>query len=102
MLYFILKTSELCTNVFTDLDMIVSCYNSALSSLLDKYAPLRTKSFSNRKRVPCFNRKIKGAIKARRRAETKWRYCKFAQDLVSVFKKKKNHAIYLKNQARCD
>ena len=96
-----LTTSELFTNVFTDLDMMVSCYNSALSSLLDKYAPPRTKSVPNRKRVPCFNHKIKGAIKARRRGERKWRYSKSAQDL-SVFKQKKNHAIYVMNQARCD
>ena len=96
-----LTTSELCTNVFTDLDMMVSCYNSALSSLLDKYAPPRTKSVSNRKRVPCFNHKIKGAIKARRRGERKWRYSKSAQ-VLSVFKQKKNHAIYVMNQARCD
>ena len=64
-----LTTSELCTNVFTDLDMVVSCYNSTLSSLLDKYAPLRTKSVANRKLVPWFNHEIKDAIKARRRAE---------------------------------
>ena len=80
---------------------MVSCYNSTLSSLLDKYAPLRTKSVANRKRVPWFNHKINDAIKARRRAERKWRYSKSAQDL-SVFKKKKNHAIYLMNQACCD
>ena len=60
-----------------------------------------SKSVANRKRVPWFNHKIKDAIKARRRAERKWRYSKSAQDL-SVFKKKKNHAIYLMNQARCD
>ena len=101
MLYVMLTTSELRTNVFTDLDMMVSCYSSALSSLLDKYTPPRTKSVSNRKRVPCFNHKIKGAIKARRRGERKWRYSKSAQDL-SVFKQKKNHAIYVMNQARCD
>ena len=64
-----LTTSELCTNVFTDLDMMVSCYNSTLSSLLDKCSPLRTKSVANRKRVPWFKHKIKDAIKARRRAE---------------------------------
>ena len=80
---------------------MVSWYNSKLSSLLDKYTPLRTKSVANRKRVPWFNHKIKDAIKARRRAERKWRYSKSAQDL-SFFKKKKNHAIYLMNQARCD
>ena len=96
-----LIASELCTSVFTDLDMMVSYYNSTLSSLLDKYAPLRTKSVANGKRGPWFNHIIKDAIKARRRAERKWRYFKSAQDL-SVFKKKKNHAIYLMNQARCD
>ena len=96
-----LMASELCTSVFTDLDMMVSYYNSTPSSLRDKYAPLRTKSVANRKRVPWFDHKIKDAIKARRRAERKWRYSKSAQDL-SVFKKKKNHAIYLMNQARCD
>ena len=74
--------------------MMVSCYNSTLSSLLDKYAALRTKSVANRKRVPWFNHKIKDAIKARRRAKRKWRYSQIAQDL-SVFKKKKNHAISL-------
>ena len=94
-----LTTSQLCTDVFTDSDMMVSCYNSALSSLLDKDAPLRTKSVSNRKRVPWFNHKIKDAVKARRRGERKWRYSKSAQDL-SVFKKKKKHEIYLMNQAR--
>ena len=52
-----LTTSELCTNVSTDLDMMVSCYNSTPSSLLDKYAPLRTKSVANRKRVPWINHK---------------------------------------------
>ena len=52
MLYVMLTTSQLGTDVFTDSDMMVSCYNSALSSLLDKDAPLRTKSVSNRKRVP--------------------------------------------------
>ena len=51
--------------------------------------------------MPWFNHKINDAIKARRRAESKWRYSKSAQDL-SVFTKKKNHAIYLMNQARCD
>ena len=50
-----LTTSELCTNVFTDLDMMVSCYNSTPSWLLHKYAPLRTKSVANRKRVPWIN-----------------------------------------------
>ena len=40
-----LTTSELCTNLFTNLGMMVS------TSLLDRYAPLRTKSVANRKRV---------------------------------------------------
>ena len=51
--------------------------------------------------MPWFNHEIKDAIKARRRAERKWRYSKSALDL-RVFKKKKKHTIYLMNQARCD
>ena len=50
-----LMTSEWCTNVFTDLDMMITCYNSTPLWLLDKYAPLRTKSVATRKRVPWIN-----------------------------------------------
>ena len=78
--------------------MMVSCYNSTLSALLDKYVPLRTKSVANRKRVPWFNHKLKDAIKSKRRNERKWRYSKSAQDL-SVFKKRKNHAMCLMNRS---
>ena len=42
-----LTTCELCTNGFTDLDVMITCYNSTLSLLLDKYAPLRTKTVAS-------------------------------------------------------
>lgn len=96
-----LKESELCSKEFTDLDELVTCYNSTLSSMLDKYAPLKTKTLLNRKCVPWFNKEIKDAIKARRRAERKWRKSKLAQDL-DVFKLKKNQATFLMNQVRSD
>ena len=69
--------------------MMVSCYNSTLSSILDKYAPLKTKSVANRKRVPWFNDKIKDAVKARRRAKRKWRYSKSVQDVKCFQKEEK-------------
>ena len=67
-----LTTSELCTSVFTNLGMMVS------TSLLDRDAPRRTKTVANTKRMPRLNDNIKDAIKARRRAERKWRYSKSA------------------------
>ena len=96
-----LAESDLCSREFTDLDELATCYISTLSSLLDKHAPLKTKTVVNRKRVPWFNNEIKDAIRARRRAERKWRKSKSVQDL-GVFKMKKNHATFLMNQARCE
>ena len=88
------------------MDMMFSCYKSTLSSLLDKYAPLRTKSVANRKRVPWFNDKTKDAIKARRGAERKWRYSKSAHDLsrgdewfLRAFASMPSTAIFLRTRA---
>ena len=51
----------------------MSSYNSTLSSLFDKHAPPPLKKVISRQRVTWFNSDIKGAIRARRRAERKWR-----------------------------
>ena len=51
----------------------MSSYNSTLSSLFDKHAPPPPKKMISRQRVTWFSSDIKGAIRARRRAERKWR-----------------------------
>ena len=67
-----LEKSELCTRDFSYLCQLMSSYNSTLSSLLDKHAPPLKKKVISRQRVTWFNSDIKGAIRARRRAERKW------------------------------
>lgn len=61
--------TKLCLNSPNTLDDLVECYNSTLSSLLDRHAPLLTKRFKIRPLVPWFNNDIKQARKERRRAE---------------------------------
>ena len=47
--------SQLCLREFTDLDELTNCYNSTLSSLLDKFVRCR-------KHVPWFNGEIKEVV----------------------------------------
>ena len=96
-----LRDSDLCTKEFTDVDEMASCYNSTLQAILNKHAPLKTKTVVNRKRVPWFNSQMKAAIRDRRKAERTWRKSKSAHDL-GVFKAKKNRATFITNQARCE
>ena len=79
----------------------MSSYNSTLSSLFDKHAPPLKKKVISRQRVPWFNSDIKGAIRARRRAERKWRNTNSQQDLPAL-KVAGNHTTYLMNSARRD
>ena len=53
---------DLCTKEFADVDEMASCYNSTLQAILNKYAPLKTKTDVNRKHVPWFNSQMKAAI----------------------------------------
>lgn len=76
-----LRLSVLCNKIYPSLDDLVSGYDSSLSSKLDKHAPLKTKTLVCRRRVPWFNSDIKSAIKAKRKAEKKWRSSKSQDDL---------------------
>ena len=67
-----LRNSDLCTTEFTDVDEMVSCYNSTLQAILDKHAPLKTKIVFNSKCVPWFNSQMKSAKQAGRNAEKIW------------------------------
>ena len=75
-----LRDSDLCTTEFTDVDEMACCYNSTLQAILDKHAPLKTKTVVNRKQVPWFNSQMKAAIRVRRKAERIWRKSKSAHD----------------------
>ena len=95
-----LAKSRLFTEEIDNLDELVSCYSSTLSSLMDKHAPLQFRNVVNRPRIPWFNDIIRDAIKASRKAERKWRRTKSVSHLAD-FKQKKNYATLLMNRTRC-
>ena len=96
-----LSVSPLCKDSFTQLDDLVNCYNTTLSFLTECHAPLHTRTVVNRPLVPWIDDDIKSAIRARRKAERKWRANKNAENLAA-FKRGKNYATKLMNSARCN
>ena len=88
-----------CPSSWEDFDKFVQSYNSTLSSILDRHAPLKSKVVGSRPQVPCYNQEIAEAKKKRRKAERTLRKTKSAEDLL-VFKSLRNHVTYLCNQAR--
>ena len=81
-----------------DLDELVHAYDDTLASLTERHAPLRTRTFTNRPRMPRFNDDIKAAIKKRRRTERK---CKrsVVYEHFFAFERAKNYASLVLNQA---
>ena len=92
-------TSLLCLNPPEDLDALVNCYNSTLSSVLNQHAPLQSRSIPIRSRAPWFNDNIKNGKREKRKAERRWRSSRKDSDL-SLFKSKRNRMLVLINNAR--
>ena len=53
-----MEKSELCTREYSDLSELTSSYNSTLTSLLNKHAPMKEKVVVCRQRLPWFNSEI--------------------------------------------
>ena len=65
--------SDIVTKPKAELNELVNQYNSWLSQLLDKHAPLRVKTTGNRNINPWYNENICTAKQKFRQAERKWR-----------------------------
>ena len=89
----------MCKNPPEALEDLAKCYNSTLKVVLDKHAPLVTRSIKERPRVPWFNEEIKMAKRERRKAEKRWRRTKSYADLAA-FKIKRNATTALMNKTR--
>ncbi len=74
--------SALCTDKMTDLNELAGCYNSTLSSLIDRYAPLHSKRVINRQRIPWFNGEIISVIRVRRIADKNRRHYHHQRNLM--------------------
>ena len=96
-----LSKSDLCSNAIDSLELndLVTHYDEALSSALDRHAPLINKTVTKRPIVPWFNNEIKTAKRMRRRAERKWRKTKLRLDFLD-YKAKKNRATFEMKKAR--
>ena len=73
--------------------IVVNCYNTTLSSLLDKHAPIQSRKIRDRSRPSWFDDEI---MKARRdigKAEKWWRRTGLASDLLA-FKPQRNYVTY--------
>ena len=91
-----LSASRLCQDPPSEPVKLVDCYNTTLAGLLDRHAPLKTKTVTVRPQVPWYSEESK---RARRRAERKWRTTRSVADLVS-FKRHKNHVTHLLKEAK--
>ena len=82
-----------------NLDDFVKLYHENLTTLLDKHAPLKTKSVEVRPNVPWFDSSLREAKRARRNAEEKWRRSRSDED-KAFFKLKRNEFIHELNMAK--
>ena len=65
-----IASSMLCASVNWDnIDALSDCFNKTLTDILDKFAPLKTRTMINRPKVPWFNDDIKQLKRQRRRLE---------------------------------
>ncbi len=76
-----------------DIDRLAKDYNSKLLQCLDKHAPIITKSFVVRPKVPYFDSSLRDMKKSRRKAESLWRRDRNNMDLRSEFKKSRNKFV---------
>ena len=83
-----LSASRLCQDPPSEAVKLVDCYNTTLAGLIDRHAPLKTKTVTVRPQVPWCSEEIRKAKRVRRRAEKKWRTTRSVADLVS-FKRHK-------------
>ena len=65
-----IASSMLCVSVHWDnIDAFSDCSNKTLTDILDKFAPLKTRTLINSPKVPWFNDDIKQLKRQRRRLE---------------------------------
>ena len=82
-----------------DLEASVNLYNTVLTELLEKHAPLRTRKVSVHGKCPWWSAEIQKAVSQRRNAEKKWRRSKLEKDR-QLFKLARNSCVKLIEQTK--
>ena len=77
-----------------EVEKLTNEYNSALSKLIDKHAPRKTKAVRTRTSTPWYSSEICPARKLKRKLERKWRKGVLPEDF-KAFKAQLNHVTYI-------
>ena len=96
-----LHKSELLLNTPKRLADLVGCFGTTLKSIIDRHAPWRKKTMSQRAQAPWLSDEIRSVKRFRRIAERNWRSTKSESDRRS-FKLLRNKAVFLMNKSRCE
>ena len=91
--------SIMCTS--EDVSNLVDSYNSTLSSILDKHAPLKSMSVTVRPTIPFYTDAIHNAKLSRRKAERKWRKSRSPEDL-NLFRSERSNYNSQLFEAKCN
>ena len=93
-----ISTSALYTNdVWNNINTFSDCYNSTLADILNKHAPLKSKTVIDRPKVPWFNDEIKKLKCKRRRLEKKAITTNLPSDWNNYHKVRNQHSANLKS-----
>ena len=76
----IISDSTLSVDTAADTEALANQYHNTLSQILDKHAPLITRTFKVRPNVPWYSHEITRAKRERRRRERRWRRTRLASD----------------------
>ena len=78
---------------------MANLYHTTLSQILDKHAPLITRTFKVRPNVPWYSHEITRTKRERRRRERRWRRTRLASDL-SLFKEQRRLVCQMLQKAK--
>ena len=94
-----IEASPLCLNPATSAANLLEQYDTTLSVLLDKHAPVQTRTIKVRPKFPLFSGDIKMAKQKREQPERKWRQSRLTiyRDL---FKEQRHHVTQLISSAK--
>ena len=81
------------------LNDLVTEYNNTLGNILDKHAPMLTKTIISRPQVPWFTDQLRIEKRKKRKAETRWLTTKYVHN-YDKYKTARNKTLHAMNNAR--
>ncbi len=86
------ELASVCTELISieDPKLLAAAYNEKLRECLDDHAPITTKSFLVRPKVPWYDPCLKDLKRIRRKHERAWEKCKSDDELKSLFQQARN------------